>query len=126
MPEGAGMTRGRFPENGRTLAKTAAAKRGRVHLVEPGKDRIIDALIFTGSHVVLVTLRRSENMGRPIEKIEEDYREPLLLARGIPCGGPVCRELWLYSRYETLRFFRIENAALVELGPDGSPVPAGA
>ena len=120
------MTRGRFPELGRDLAKTAAEKRGRAHLVDPGKERTIDVLILTESHVVLVTLRRSENLGEPVEKIAEQYREPLLLARQIPCGGPVWRELWLYSRYESLRFFRIENAALVELAPDGSPVPAGA
>jgi hypothetical protein len=65
--------------------------------------------------VILVTLRRSENMGEPIIRVRE-----------IPDCGPVCRELWLYSRYEALRFFRIENAELVDLGPDGRPVTEGA
>ena len=120
------MTRGRFPELGRDLAKTAAAKRGCAHLVDPGKERTLDVLIITNIHVVLVTLRRCENTGGTIETIETEYREPILLARQIPCGGPVCRELWLYSRYGSLRFFRIENAALVELGPGGSPAPSGA
>jgi hypothetical protein len=116
------MTRGRHPELGRKIAETVACQRGTVHVIVQGKDRTLDILITTRGHVILVTVQRSERLGEPIQKVEELYREPIHRIREIPDGGPVCRELWLYSRYETLRFFRIENSAVVELGRDGIPL----
>jgi hypothetical protein len=93
-------------------------------MIDQGRDRALDLLITTPGHVILVSIQRSERLGDSILNIVADYREPIQRIREIPGGGPVCRELWLYSRYETLRFFRIENSALIELGADGMLLPA--
>ncbi|HNX16859.1 MAG TPA: hypothetical protein PKM50_00860 [Methanoregula sp.] len=116
------MTKGRHPELGRKLAVTAASQRGRVHIIDQGKDRVLDILITTSSQVILVTVGRSEHISEPVQKIEEEYRESVCRIRTIPDGGPVCRELWLYSRYKTLRFFRIVNHGIIELSADGNPL----
>ena len=43
----------------------------------------------------------------------------------IPFGGPVSRELWLYTRHGTLRFFRVTEAGLVEIDSFGFPFVNG-
>jgi len=37
-------------------------------------------------------------------------------------SGSVSRELWTYSRYGVLRFFRVEETGLVELKSDGKMI----
>ena len=63
-------------------------------------------------------MRKVQRLHCPPEKIEKDLQEEVEMLRRIP-GGSVSRELWPYSRYGVLRFFRIGDTGLAELGADG-------
>lgn len=56
--------------------------------------------------------------GNPAE-FAAQFRDAIALLRIHPSGGPVSRELWLYTRYGVFRFFRVEDDGIVEIGPDG-------
>jgi len=45
----------------------------------------------------------------------------------LPASADIIREFWPYSKYGTLRFFRVEDSWLLEIGRDGRPlgVPDG-
>ena len=88
-----------------------------------GKDRTLDILITTSGHVILVTVQRSERLGESIQKVEELFREPIHRIREIPDGGPATGSCWLYSRYQTLRFFRIKIPQSLNWAGTGHPFP---
>jgi hypothetical protein len=51
----------------------------------------------------------------PIAEITRVYSEAVNGLCAIPFGGPVSRELWLYSRYGIIRFFRLAETGLIEI-----------
>jgi hypothetical protein len=77
-------------------------------------------------------VRKVQCLHGPPEEIEDDLRNEVNMLRRIP-DGTISRELWPYSRYGVLRFFRVEDTGLVELAADGKllgkpakePAPAG-
>ena len=96
---------------------------GKGHRIDPDRTGRWTSWITTPGHLVLVKIQRSERLGiRPGHCKRTPRADPP--DPGNPQWRAVCRELWLYSRYATLRFFRIENSALIELGADGTPLPA--
>ena len=55
-------------------------------------------------------------------EIEAEFAETITGLRLAPRTGPVSCELWLYSRYGTLRHFRVGDAGLMEVDLYGTPL----
>jgi hypothetical protein len=85
-------------------------------------DNLCDFVISGKGILALVRVRKSRRLHSPVAQIEEDFSGAIADARRIPCGGPVSRELWLYSRFGILRFFRILDDGIVELDRRGAPL----
>jgi hypothetical protein len=114
------MTRGRLPQKGLDEALPVAMGRGTVMSIRQTKESVCDFTITAQDQVVLVRVRKAIRIHSLLEETEREFREPILRLRSFPGPGPVVRELWLYSRHGTWRFFRIEDAGIMEIGKDGT------
>jgi len=116
------MTRGRHPDQGRALAEPVAKHRGVVNRIEPGQHTLLD-LVITGPGIFCaVTIRRTRRLRASPSEIEAGFGGLIGEVRQLPCGDPVSREIWWYNRAGHLRFFRVDETALVELAADGQPL----
>ena len=52
-------------------------------------------------------------------EMEAENRVVLAMIRSLPASADIIREFWPYSRAGTLRFFRVEDSWLLEIGRDG-------
>jgi hypothetical protein len=120
------MTRGRIPERALANAEPIAAKRGIVqHYVrEPGT--ICDFEIISPGIVAKVSLKCVRRLGGTAKEMERDLAAEIAEIRIIASSQEISRELWLCSPRYAYRFFRVLDDGLVELGRDGSPLPAPA
>jgi hypothetical protein len=122
------MTRGRPPQKGLDVAIPIAEERGLVMEFRHTAKNLCEFLIIGNGYLAMVRVRKARNLHASILQVEADFSDAINEAGIIPCGGPVSRELWLYSRFGVMRFFRIENAGLSEIDRHGLPlvtVPAG-
>ena len=88
---------------------------------------VSDFLFYGNGLLVLVCLRLARRLFRAtLAEISAEYADAIAGLCTVPCGGPVSRELWLYSRHGALRFFRVgENGSLEEIDRDGVPFVDG-
>jgi len=113
------MSRGRHPDQGRALAEPVAKRRGVVSMIEPGDHTLLD-LVITGPGIFsVVTIRRAQHLRAPLHEFETEFGGLIGEVRQLPGGDPVLREIWWYNRAGYLRFFRVDETALVELAADG-------
>ena len=123
------MSRGRPPRKGMEIALPVAKARGRVVGLVQNGDTPGDFEIIVGGVVVFVSLCRADPFRCTPAGIEMENRVRIARLRSVPASAQVLRELWIYSKYGSLRFFRVEDTWLLEIGPDGLPlgaVPANA
>jgi hypothetical protein len=107
------------------IALPVAKARGRViELVQNG-DTPGDIEIIVGGIVIFVSLCRADPFRCTPADIEAENRVRIARLRSVPASAHVLRELWIYSKYGSLRFFRVEDTWLLEIGPDGLPLGAG-
>jgi len=76
---------------------------------------VADFTIHGNGILSLVRLRLARRLYATIAEITSDFSDTIAELGTVPGGGPVSRELWLYSRYGALRFFRLEEAGLIEI-----------
>jgi hypothetical protein len=83
-------------------------------------------LMISGSGILAIVriVSASRLHGTPAG-ISAEFPDAIRGLRLHPAGGPVSRELWLYNRYGQLRFFRVEDGGIVEIGADGRVMAAG-
>jgi hypothetical protein len=74
-----------------------------------------DFTIAGKGYLGIIRLRLSENIRATLAKIQTDFSRPIAELASLPRGGPVCYELWIYSRYGRLRFFRITATDIEEI-----------
>jgi hypothetical protein len=113
------MTRGPAPVIWMDAALPVAEARGQVMMFCHSGRNLADFIIVGTGTLAFVRVRKVQCLHGPPEEIEGDLRNEVNMLRRIP-GGSVSRELWPYSRYGVLRFFRVEDTGLVELGADGN------
>jgi hypothetical protein len=114
------MKRGPEPVKGYEAAIPAALRRGRVMRFRSSPSYVSDFLFYGNGLLVLACLRLAKRLSRAtIAEISAEYADAIAGLCTVPCGGPVSRELWLYSRHGALRFFRVGAAGLVEIDRDG-------
>ena len=130
-PEVRDMSRGPPPAKGLDAALPVARARGNVMFFRRMRGSTADLMVSGSGMLAIILLRFASRLyGTPAE-IALEFYDAVAVLRLHPAGGPVSRELWLYSRHGVLRFFRVEDDGIVELRADGSvmlvvpPVPAG-
>ena len=113
------MTHGPVSMTGFTAALPVARLRGHVDLFRHGQGSMATFLIAGISLLAIVQLRKASRLHGTVADIAAAHRDVIENLRLYPAGGPVSRELWLFSRYGVLRFFRVEASGITEIGADG-------
>ena len=109
------MKRGPAPNRGLRIAIPVALALGRVIFFMASPYYPGDFMIAGNGYLGIIRLRLSEKIRATLPEIQKDYSRSVVELASLPRGGPVCYELWLYSRYGRLRFFRITETGLEEL-----------
>lgn len=117
------MTKGPLPVVGLDAAYPFARARGEVMQFRRSPGNSADLIISGNNCLALVRIRNAPYLHATLAEIEKNFCDAIARLRRNPGGGPVSRELWLYSRYRVFRFFRVEDASLVELNADGKILP---
>ncbi|MGA2121143.1 MAG: hypothetical protein ABSG49_03765 [Methanoregula sp.] len=95
---------------------------GTVQVAEYGPESRYDFTITETLPVAFVRMRFAGRILATLEEIAANFHDDILRLRPIANVAAISRELWLRSKHGTWRFFRIENAGLIELGRDGRPL----
>jgi hypothetical protein len=121
------MKRRTEPVKGFDAAIPVALRRGRVMHFRLSPAYVSEFLFYGNGLLVLVSLRLARRLFHATPaRISEEYTDAIAGLCTVPCGGPVSRELWLYSRYGALRFFRVRvDGSLEEIDRDGVPFVDG-
>ena len=115
------MRRGPPPAKGFDVAIPVALMRGDVMLFQRSPGNVCDFTIAGNGILAMVRLMMILRLHATIAEITIEYAAAVHGLCTIPFGGPVSRELWLYTRHGTLRFFRVTEAGLVEIDSFGFP-----
>lgn len=119
------MSRGPLPSKGFDAALPVARARGHVEHFRRMRGNTADLMVSGGGILAVIRLQNAPRLYGTIAEIAREFYHAIARLRVHPAGGPVSRELWLYSRYGVLRFFRVEEAGIVELGADGKELSKG-
>jgi hypothetical protein len=121
------MSRGRPPSNGIREALPIARARGRVMEIVQNGDTPARFVIVADGKVFFVYIRRADPFRVTPAEMEAENNAMLAIIRSLPGSADIIREFWPYSKAGTLRFFRVEDSWLLEIGRDGQPlsVPDG-
>jgi hypothetical protein len=117
------MTRGPESITGFAATLPVARQRGHVDLFRHGRGSMASFLIAGSGMLAIVRLHKASRLHGTVADMSAAFREVIEDLRMYPAGGPVLRELWLFSRYGVLRFFRVEDSGITEIGPDGKVLP---
>ena len=109
------MKRGPATNRGLRAAIPAALALGRVMLFVASAYYPCDFMIAGDGYLGIIRVRLSEKIRAEIDEIQRTYSHSIADLAPVPRGGPVSCELWLYSRYGTLRFFRITGDGIEEI-----------
>ncbi len=114
------MTRGRPPKRGLADATTVATGRGAVMCFMRSSDNLWDFMIKGNDKLIFVSVRKAIRLSETLEKMEREFQETIVWLRSFPVSPNIIRELWMYSRRGIWRFFRIDQAGIVEICQDGT------
>lgn len=119
------MKRGPNSNRGFKAAIPVALLRGCVMRFLSAPFYICDIMIVEDGRLSVVRIRMAQKLRGDIASIAIEFSDSIRELGRIPGGGPVSRELWLYNRHGSLRFFRITDAGLVEIDRYGIPFVNG-
>lgn len=119
------MPRGRFPVKALEAAMKIAVKRGLVRMYERGPGSIATFAIVRPGLLAEVQIKRLRQMGCTKESLNSDAASEIAGLKMYPSCPQISRELWGVSQDYFIRFFRILDNGILELGSDGEPLPAG-
>jgi len=119
------MPRGRFPEKALEAAMKIAVKRGLVRMYERGPGSIATFAIVRPELLAEVRIKRLRRMDCTTDSLNRDAAPEIAGLKMYPSCPQISRELWGVSQDYFIRFFRIMDNGILELGSDGEPLPAG-
>jgi hypothetical protein len=92
-----------------------AGRRGVVFRtwLDPGST--CDLIILGATQEVIVCVKRTLRLHCALKEIEIQFNESISRLRSVPVSARIHRELWVWSRNSTWRFFRVEKTGLAEL-----------
>jgi len=113
------MTRGRPQQKALDEALPIARARGDLleFVEEPAFD--CDFMFLAPDRFCIVRIKRTRHLWCTPEGLELQCSEAIAKFRHIHSPAYLSREIWFWSQYGVFRFFRIGDAALVELDMDG-------
>lgn len=120
------MPRGRFPVKALEAAMEIAVKRGLVRMYEHGPGSIATFAIVRPGLLAEVRIKRLRQIGCTKESLDRDAAQEIAGLKMYPSCPQISRELWGVSPDYFIRFFRIVENGVIELGSDGEPLTAGA
>jgi hypothetical protein len=116
------MTRGRKVTRGVDNAIRIAGTRGCVMKFCSGPESMCDFMIRTPTSLVFVRVKRFDRITSGLPVIEAEHRSQVLQLRSFPGSAIITRELWIYSKHGTYRYFRVGNTTLEEIDITGLPL----
>ena len=116
------MSWGPYPWRTLPGALSVARLRGGVWEVVRGRKSHCDFVIITATPLAFVRARFAPRILATPAEIGRDSAPDLLRLRSIGAGSGISRELWLRSKHDTWRFFRVGDIGLVELSREGRPI----
>jgi len=119
------MSRGPLPSKGFDAALPIARARGHVEHFRRMRGNTADLMVSGSGILAIIRFQNAPRLYGTLAEIAREYYHAIARLRLHPAGGPVSRELWLYSRYGVLRFFRVLDNGIVEIGADGKILAAG-
>jgi hypothetical protein len=119
------MTRGRYPEKAIARAVEIAKKRGLVRFYERGPGTLATFSILHPGRLDEVRIKRLRRIRCTLQGLMRDAADEIAGLRLFPSCPQISRELWTISPEYFLRFFRILDDSIIELGDAGDPLPAG-
>jgi hypothetical protein len=118
------MTRGRRPLEAIKAATRIAEKRGYVQHYVHGPGMICTFTIVSPGREAQVSIKRVRHLRCSPQWLERDAANAIAGLRLIMSSNDISRELWICSPTGAFRFFRVLDSSLIQLGPDGNPLPA--
>jgi hypothetical protein len=118
------MTRGRRPVEAIKAATRVAEKRGHVQHYVHGPGMICTFTIVSPGREAQVSIKRVRHLRCSPQWLEREASNAIAGLRLIVSSNDISRELWICSPTGAFRFFRVLDSSLIELGPDGNPIPA--
>ena len=116
------MTRGRRPTTELDDAILTARARGTIMKFFPEEEIVCNFLIRSPTRLIFVRIKYASRFHGTLLEIEAEYRELIGRLRSVPGSSFVIRELWIYSRYGTWRYFRVGDTVIEEISMDDMPV----
>jgi hypothetical protein len=113
------MTRGRPPQKALDEALLIAQARGDLLLFRDDPAFDCDYMFLATDRLCIVRVKRTRHLWCTPRQMEAQCCEAIQQFRHLPAPAFVSREIWFWSQYGVFRFFRIEDAGLVELDRDG-------
>ena len=117
-----GMSRGIPSQKALDAALPVAQARGEVMFFRQDPGTPCNFLINYAGGGVVVRIRRARRLHCTMPEIVTQNSESLDLLRSAVLSPGITREFWLWSPYGTMRFFRVEDAGLIELDRKGEPL----
>ena len=116
------MSRGIPSQKALDAALPVAQARGEVMFFRQDPGTPCNFLINYPGGGAVVQIRRSRRLYCTIPEIIAQNIEPLDRLRSAVLSPGITREFWFWSPYGTMRFFRVEDAGLIELDRQGEPL----
>jgi hypothetical protein len=116
------MTRGRLVTKGLDEAIQTAGARGAIMKFSPYGEIVCNFLIRSPLRLTFVRIKYASRFHGTLAEIEAEYRDLIGRLRSIPGSSLVIRELWIYSRYGTWRYFRVTETGIEETSMEYMPV----
>ena len=118
------MTRGRPPQKALDDALPIAKNRGRLMQFADGPPPFVYDFLFMGDErICCAWVKRSRHIRGTPGEMEAQFSEAVATCRQVPAPADLTREIWFWSPYGTFRFFRIEEAGLIEIDRNGRERP---
>ena len=86
----------------------------------PETESACDMMIRTSVHLVFIRIKRVCKIRCTKEEIGAELQEWLILLRSFPVSESILCELWVYTKQNSWRYFRVGSNGLVEIGRDGN------
>ena len=109
------MTRGRPPQKALHEALRIARTRGVVLKIQQEPESAGDLMVLSGMQASLVRVKRTLRLHCTLHETEVHFADAIRMLRTVPVPAGIRRELWVWSRYRTWRFFVVGESGLEEL-----------
>lgn len=115
------MNTGRLSKKALDASLPVAQARGMVIFLLPYPGMPCSFLISCPYGVFAITPRRERCLHAPVEKLAFEHREVIAKLSAAEFSPGIIPELWLWSPYGSMRFFRLRGMELIEIDRTGVP-----